>query len=240
MLEHACNGPDDIVLDFFAGSSVTAQATIDLNLEDGGRRTFILVQLPEPVEENSNVAKAGFSTIAEIGRERIRRAIGKARNTLGEQLDLDPTSKGTADLGFKVFRLDRSNFRIWDGLSDSADVDELKRKLERHADHRRSESTPDDIVHEILLKAGFPLSVNVEQITLAGSNVFSIEDGAMLVCLEKNMTSELVDALADAGPRQVVCLDEGFNGNDQLKANAVQTFKARAQTEGSEIVFRTV
>ena len=238
MLEHVCNSPGDIVLDFFAGSCVTAQATIELNLEDGGSRKFILVQLPEPVEENSNAAKAGFSTIAEIGRERIRRVISKARESSEGQLDFNQS--GTGDLGFKAFRLDRSNFRIWDGFGDSADGDELVRQLELHVDHRRSESTPDDVVHEILLKAGFPLSTKVEAIKLAGSLVFSVEDGALLICLEKDITSELIDALADANPLQVICLDEGFNGNDQLKVNTVQTFKARAQSEESEIIFRTV
>ena len=238
MLEHACNGPGDIVLDFFAGSCVTAQATIELNLENGGNRKFILVQLPEPVEEDSNAAKAGFATISEIGRERIRHAISKARKSSEGQLDFG--HKGTGDLGFKSFRLDRSNFRIWDDLGDSADADELARQLELHVDHRRNESTPDDIVYEILLKAGFPLSTKVEAIKLAGSVVFSIEDGALLICLEKDITSELIDALTDANPLQVICLDEGFNSNDQLKANAVQAFKARAEAEESEIVFRTV
>ena len=238
MLEHACNGPADIVMDFFAGSCVTAQATIELNLEDGGSRNFILVQLPEPVDEDANAAKAGFSTIAEIGRERIRRVISKAQKSSDEQLDLD--QRVATDLGFKSFRLDQSNFRIWDGLGDLADAQELARQLELHVDHRRSESTPDDLIHEILLKAGFPLSTKVDTLKLAGSDVFSIQDGALLICLEKDITSELTDALADANPLQVICLDDGFKGNDQLKANAVQTFKARAQAEESEIVFRTV
>ena len=238
MLEHACNGPDDIVMDFFAGSCVTAQATIELNLEDGGSRKFILVQLPEPVDPVAKAAKAGFSTIAEIGRERIRRVISKARRSYDEQLHVH--ERDAPDLGFRSFRLDRSNFRIWDGVGNLADAEELGRQLELHVDHRRSESRRDDIVHEILLKAGFPLSTKVETIGLAGSDVFSIQDGALLICLEKNITSELIDTLADANPSQVVCLDEGFNGNDQLKANTVQTFKARARAEESEIVFRTV
>ena len=238
MLEHACNGPGDIVLDFFAGSCVTAQATIELNLEDGGSRKFILVQLPEPVDEDSNAAKVGFATIAEIGRERIRRVISKARQSSEGQFDLNHS--GLGDLGFRSFRLDRSNFRIWDGLGDSVDAEELARQLELHVDHRRSESTPYDIVYEILLKAGFPLSTKVETIKLGGSLVFSVEDGTLLICLEKDIVPELVDAIADANPLQVICLDEGFNGNDQLKANTVQTFKARAQAEKSEIVFRTV
>ena len=238
MLEHACNGPGDIVLDFFAGSCVTAQATIEMNLEDGGSRRFIVVQLPEPLEADSNAAKAGFSTIAGIGKERIRRVIAKARASAEGRLDLD---RGLADdLGFKAFRLDRSNFRIWNGLLQTADAVELGRQIELHADHCRTGSTPDDILHELLLKAGFPLSADVETLTLAGSDIYSVGDGAMLVCLEKHVSFELVNALAECDAAQVVCLDEGFNGNDQLKANAVQAFKARAQAGQSEIVFRTV
>lgn len=238
IIEHACNGPGDIVLDFFAGSCVTAQATIELNIEDGGSRKFILVQLPEPVEEGSNATKAGFSTIAEIGKERIRRVIRKAQESSAGQLDLQ--QKGAADLGFKVFKLARSNFKIWDGFSDATDAEQLARQLELHVNHRRGTSTSDDIVYEILLKAGFLLSTKVETITLAGSEIFSIESGALLICLEKDITSELIDALAEANPLQVICLDEGFKGNDQLKANAVQTFKARARAEEAEIVFKTV
>ena len=238
MLEHACNGPGDIVLDFFAGSCVTAQAAIELNFEDGGSRKFIAVQLPELVEQGSNAAKAGFSTIAEIGRQRIRRVISKVRRSLEERLDLD--QRGNVDLGVKAFRLDRSNFKVWDGLSDSADADELARQLDLHVDHLYSTSTPEDIVYEILLKAGFPLSTKVETVKLAGSDVFSIDNGAMLICLEKDLTADLIDALADANPLQVICLDEGFKGNDQLKANAVQTFKARAASRETEIAFKTV
>ena len=238
MLEHACNGPGDIVLDFFAGSCVTAQATIEMNLEDGGSRRFIVVQLPEPLEADSNAAKAGFSTIAEIGKERIRRVIANARKSAEGRLDLDRTL--AADLGFKAFRLDRSNFRIWTGLLETADAFELERQLELHVDHCRTESTPDDILHELLLKAGFPLSADVETLTLAGSEIYSVGDGAMLVCLEKHVSFELISALAECDAAQVVCLDGGFNGNDQLKANAVQAFKARAQTGKPEIVFRTV
>ena len=238
MLEHACDGPDDIVLDFFAGSCATAQAVIELNMEDGGNHRFIVVQLPEPVETGSNAAKGGFATIAEIGRERIRRVIGKARRSSEGQLDLGLATP--ADLGFKAFRLAPSNFRIWDGRADAGDAEALARQLELHVDHRRSGSTSDDIVHEILLKAGYPLTTSVETLVIAGSEVFSIEDGALLICLEQDITAALIDALADGNPLQVICLDEGFRGNDQLKTNAVQTFKARAQADKSEIVFRTV
>lgn len=237
-IEHACNGPNDIVLDFFAGSCATAQAVIDMNREDGGSRRFIVVQLPEHADPTSNAAKAGFSTIAEIGKERIRRVLSKIRQESEGRLDLDRPTQ--ADLGFKVFKLDRSNFRVWTGSDVSQDDDALAQQLELHVDHRSDGSTQADVVYEILLKAGFPLSTEIQEVELAGSKVFSIANGALLICLDDDITPTVIDALAEANPLQVICLDEGFKGNDQLKANAVQTFKARAQAEESEIVFKTV
>lgn len=236
MLEHVSSGPGDIVLDFFAGSCVTAQATIDLNLKDGGSRKFIMVQLPEPVEDDSNAAKAGFSTISEIGNERIRRLISTAKKALEGQIDLE--QKGAADLGFKVFKLNRSNFKTWEGDADT--FDESGKQLEMHVDHLSRESSAEDILYELLLKAGFPLTTRVKTLEMAGKQVFSIEDGALLICMEKEVTHELIDALAEAEPLQAICLDAAFKGNDQLKANAVQTFKTRAQAEEAEIVFKTV
>ena len=238
MLEHTCNSPGDIVLDFFAGSCVTAQAVIELNLEDQGSRSFIVVQLPEPVAEGSNASKAGFSTIAEIGRERIRRVIDRVRQLSQDQLDL--IHRDPADLGFKAFQLADSNFRVWDGRVGRVDAEEMAKQLDLHVDHRRDGSTPEDIVHEILLKIGYSLTTAIETIQLKGSKVYSIDSGALLICLEHHITSELIDALADANASQVICLDEGFRGNDQLKVNAVQTFKALAQTDESEVVFWTV
>jgi adenine-specific DNA-methyltransferase len=238
IIEHSCNGANDIILDFFAGSCVTAQATIEQNAEDGGSRTFIVVQLPEPADEGSNAAKAGFRTIAEIGKERIRRTIKKFDTSSQGQLELH--RKANIDLGFKVLKLSGSNFRSWNGDSENADPDNLAQQLELHVDHLDATSNPEDIIYEILLKAGFRLSTKIATIKLASSDVFSIEHGSLLICLEKEITSELIDALAETNPLQVICLDEGFKGNDQLKANAVQTFKARAQAEESEIVFKTV
>lgn len=238
MIDHASDGSEDIILDFFAGSGVTAQATIEQNAADGGSRRFILVQLPEPADEGSNAAKAGFRTIAEICKERIRRTISKFNSSSQGQLDLD--KKTEIDLGFKSLKLGRSNFRNWDGAGENADADAIEHQLELHVDHLNKESTPEDIAYEILLKAGFRLSTKIERIKVAGSEVFSVGQGALLICLEKEITPELIDALAEANPLQVICLDEGFKGNDQLKTNAVQTFKARAQAEESEIVFKTV
>jgi adenine-specific DNA-methyltransferase len=112
--------------------------------------------------------------------------------------------------------------------------------LNEEDDHLSPASSAEDTLYELLLKSGFLLTTKVEITEMAGKQVFSVQDGALLICLEKDITPELIDALAEANPLQVICLDEGFKGNDQLKANAVQTFKARAQAEESEIVFRTV
>lgn len=228
---------DDIILDFFAGSGTTAQAVIELNKADGGSRNYILVQLPEPCEQSSAAFKAGYKTIADIGRERIRRVAKKiAEERHHGQLDLDEDKN--LDLGFKALKLDRSNFDVWDG--EAATRGDLGAQIEMHVDHLSNASTAEDILYELLLKTGFPLTTKIQTVEMAGTSVFSIEGGALLICLEKEVTAELIDALAEASPLQVICLDEAFKGNDQLKANAVQTFKARAQAEESEIVFKTV
>ncbi len=235
MLEIAIND-GDLVLDFFAGSSASAHAAMKFSAATGKTCKFIMVQLPEHCPPDTDAAKAGFGTVAEIGKERIRRAAMRITKEREDKLDLE--GGGSLDLGFKVFKLDRSNFKIWDG--DSGASDDLAEQLEMHVDHVSEASGPEDILCELLLKAGFPLTTTVETIELAGKSVFSIEDGALLICLEKEITPELIDAMADANPLQVICLDEGFKGNDQLKANAVQTFKARAENQESEIVFKTV
>lgn len=226
----------DIILDFFAGSATTAHAVMEMNRQDGGDRRFLLTQLPEKISDESEMHKADFRTVSDIGKERIHRVVKSISAKNEDELDLDGRSE--IDLGLMVFRLDRSNFKTWEG--DAGSFDKSGKQLEMHVDHLSPESSAEDVLYELLLKAGFPLTTKVKQLTLAGKQVFSIEDGALLICLEKEITPELIDALAEAEPLQVICLDAAFNGNDQLKANAVQTFKARAQAEESEIVFRTV
>jgi adenine-specific DNA-methyltransferase len=227
---------DDIFLDFFAGSCTSAQAVFELNQEDVGRRKFIAVQLPEVCEANSKAHKIGCKTIADVGKLRLREYAKRATEAKSDQLSFkSPTN---ADLGFRVFKLDRSNFKVWSG--EAVAEAELAGQIEMHIDHLSPKSSAEDILYELLLKAGFALSARVQTVEITGKQVFSIQDGALLICLDKEITPELIDALADANPLQVICLDEGFKGNDQLKTNAVQTFKARAQAEESEIVFKTV
>ncbi len=235
---------NDIILDFFAGSATTAHAVMQLNKEDGGSRKYIMVQLPEPCDEKSEAFKAGYKTIADIGKERIRRAAKKIGEEQKGQLGKDEGKQpdlnvgGNLDLGFKVFKLTTSNFKVWEGDIDK--MEGLEQQLEMHIDHINSTSTSEDILYELLLKSGFLLTAQVEKITIAGKKVFSIEGGTMLICLDKELNQALIDEIAKANPSQVICLDEGFRGNDQLKANAVQTFKARSREEKSEIVFKTV
>jgi adenine-specific DNA-methyltransferase len=226
----------DIVLDFFAGSGTTGHATVAANLADGGKRRFVLVQLPEPCSPDSEAGRLGLKTIAEICRTRLVRSFESMGEETFQKLDLG--GDGAADLGLRMFRLDRSNFRTWN--ANATENEELSRQIELHIDHLSESSSAEDVLYELLLKAGFPLATKVAEIELAGKQVFSIGEGALLICLEKEITPELIDAVAEANPLQVICLDEGFKGNDQLKANAVQTFKARAQADESEIVFRTV
>jgi len=225
---------DDVVLDFFSGSCSTAHAVFDTNKKDAGLRRFIMVQLPEPCDENSAAAKAGFKTIADIGKERIRRVSSKIREEQAGRLDLEGAEQ---DLGFRVFKLSRSSFKAWDGQVDD---EQLKKQLEMHVEHIDAASSPEDILYELLLKDGFPLTTPVEKLEIAGKEVFSIADGMLLICLEPELTEELMDGMAEMEPARVVCLDAGFRGNDQLKANAVQTFKARARNKETAIEFRTV
>lgn len=224
---------EGIILDFFAGSSPLAEAVMKTNAEDGGKRKFIMVQLPERCDEGSEAQKAGYRNIAQIGRERVRRAATNIGAASKSKLELHRVSKN--DLGFRAFSLSRSNFKLWGGFTD-----DVEHQLDLHVENVEKRGKPEDVLYELLLKAGFPLTTKVRAVSMAGKQVFSIEGGTLLICLEKEITTELIDALAEANPLQAICLDEAFKGNDQLKANAVQTFKARAEAEKSEIVFKTV
>ena len=234
------NDSDDIVLDFFAGSATTAHAVLDLNKQDNGNRKFILVQLPEPCAPESEAFKAGYKTIADIGKERIRRVIKKLNTEEEGKLDLD--NAGKLDRGFKVLKLDKSNFHQWQKLEPSASTEQILEQLSLHIDHIDAKATPEELLYEILLKAGFTLTGSIETKTISGKELFSVSDGALLLCLEESVTKELIDAVIDLNPQQFLCLDSAFHGNDQLKANAVQTFNAHnmQKEKHNQILFKTV
>lgn len=228
----------DIVLDFFAGSATTAHAVMDLNKDDGLNRKYICIQLPEPTDEKSEAFKAGYNTIAEISKERIRRASAKIKAEAEVSADLLTGQKKPLDLGFRVFKLQKSNFKVWDATLEK-DAANIQLALEEHIDHIDPNATQQAILFELLLKAGFELTTPIETLTLANKTVFSIAEGALLICLERALTLDLIKAIADLAASQsttrVIVLDEGFQNNDQLKTNASLTLKAKGVVD-----FRTV
>jgi adenine-specific DNA-methyltransferase len=222
-----------IILDFTAGSGTTAQAVFDLNRQDGGARQFILVQLPEPCDPESAAFKAGYKNVAEICKERIRRVIKKMNEEDAGKLELKDGPK--QDGGFKVFKLQTSNFTAWDPEVPK-EPEVLAKQLEMHVQHIASGRSEEDILFEILLKSGYALAAPIQKLELAGKVVHSIDSGLLVICLDHSLSNEVTREIAglQPTPERVVLLDEGFAGNDQLKTNAVQTMKAKG------IVFRTV
>lgn len=213
----------DIILDFFSGSATTAHAVLELNRQDKRNRKFIMVQLPEPCVEDSEAFKAGYKTITDIGKERIRRVIKKITDEEVNKLKYDNSKQ---ELGFKVFKLDKSNFKIWKA-ENAEEAKKLEEQLQLHVDHIDPKSTQEDILYELLLKSGFDLATKIEKLSFAGKIVYSIAGGAMLICLEEKLTKEVINNMAEMKPSRVICLDKGFKDNDQLKANAVQIMKSK-------------
>lgn len=216
---------DDIILDFFAGSGTTAHAVLELNKEDGGTRKFILVQLPEPCDENSEAYKAGYKTIADISRERIRRVIKKIeaeqaeeRKKKSEQFDFGDKEEKNFELGFKSFKLSPSNFRIWRG--SEINEENLVQQLDAFTNPVREGSEKDNMLYELMLKAGYLLTDKVEKI----ENLYSIKNGELLIAIE-SINQATVDKMITLRPKKVISLDILFKDNDQLKTNTVLQMK---------------
>lgn len=230
---------DGILLDFFSGSSSSADALLESNKLIKGNRQFICIQLPEPVNEGSDAGKAGFKNIADIGKDRIRRIITDIKTEQNKKnsesnLLFTENDKTVDDLGFKVFKLRESNFQIWNNTIEK-DQESIQTALELHINHISPNAEQESILYEILLKSGFDLTTSVEKMEFEGKTVYSIAGGELLICLEKNLTHELIKAIAERQPTRVICLDEGFQNNDQLKTNAVQIMKSK-----NVVSFRTV
>lgn len=216
---------DDIILDFFAGSGTTAHAVLELNKEDGGTRKFILVQLPEPCDENSEAYKAGYKTIADISRERIRRVIKKIeaeqaeeRKKKSEQFDFGDKEEKNFELGFKSFKLSPSNFKIWRG--SEINEENLVQQLDAFTNPVREGSEKDSMLYELMLKAGYLLTDKVEKI----ENLYSIKNGELLIAIE-SINQATVDKMITLRPKKVISLDILFKDNDQLKTNTVLQMK---------------
>ena len=226
-----CGDKDAIVLDFFAGSCTSAHAVMKQNAEDQGNRHFIMVQLPEVVPPDSVAANAGYRTIAEIGRERIRRAataIAREHPLFGAQ-----ATEHKLDLGLKCFRLTASNFKIWASAEPSGS-EALAEQLELFAEHVQPGSAEQAILYELMLKAGLPLASAIQETSVTGEKVYRIADGMLAICLANPITQDCLRGIISLEPQRVICLDAAFGGNDQLKTNTVLEMKSHG------IQFRTV
>jgi len=205
----------DMIFDFFAGSCSTAHAVIDQNFTQEKAVRFMMTQLPEPLGEKSDSYQAGFKTISDIGKERIRRAAAKIKEE-------NPDYEG--DLGFKVFKLDSSNIRAW-----NPDRNDLEQTLFDHMEHLVEGRSEEDVLYELLLKRGVDLTVPIEKKAITDKTVYSIGYGVLFACLDTSISREQVENLAmgiigwhkelkPTGDTQVVFRDSAF-ANDIAKTN---------------------
>ena len=209
---------DDIILDFFSGSATTAHAVMQLNAEDGGNRQFIMVQLPEVCDEKSEAYKAGYKNICEIGKERIRRA---GKKILEENNQMTLEDKEQLDIGFKVFKLDSSNLKTWDNTPVTAEQMDLLYERMNNMIHRvKSDRSDMDMVCEIMLKLGVPLTYSVTAVEINGKTAYSIgDDCLLLICLAPDVQPEDVEQMAEYAPAKLIISRESFV-DDTAMANA--------------------
>lgn len=207
--------PDDLILDFFAGSGTTADAVFQLNSEDGGNRRFIMVQLPEPCEPKSEAHKAGFKTIAEISKERIRRAGKKA-------LTCATDNGWNRDVGFRVMKIDTSN--LADVYYSPDDLD--KASLDLFVDNIKPDRSPEDLLFQVMLDWGVDLALPITKQAIQGKDVFFVDDNALVACFDAHsgVDEAFVKELAKLQPLRVVFRDAGFR-DSATKINVEQIFR---------------
>jgi len=248
LLMDVCNmgsSDNDIILDFFAGSATTAHAVMQLNAEDGGNRKFIMVQLPEPCNEQSEAFKAGYKTIAEISKERIRRAGKKIKDNGGRMKDEESTlfsdsynssfipHPSSLDVGFRVLKVDSSNMAEVYYTPDAVNQGELFNAV----DNIKPDRKPEDLLFQVLLDAGVDLSLTIRKETIQEKTVFFVDENALVACFDTDVNEELVRELAqfrsyDMPIRKMVFRDNGF-ASDAVKINVEQIF--RQLSPGTEV-----
>lgn len=219
---------DDIILDFFSGSATTAHAVMQLNAEDGGNRQFIMVQLPEMCDEKSEAYKAGYKNICEIGKERIRRAGKKLTETDG-QIKLGEEAKQPLDVGLKVYKLDTSNLKTWDAAPiEDDDLLTLYNRMNGMIHRVKPDRTDLDMVYEIMLKLGVPLTYSVQKIDLNGKSAYTVgEDCLLLICLAENVQPEDVEMMAEYAPAKIIISRDSF-ADDTAMSNAYYILRDRS------------
>ncbi len=210
---------DDLILDFFSGSATTAHAVMQLNAEDGGNRRFILVQLPELCDEKSEAYKAGYKNICEIGKERIRRA-GKKILEEHTQVTMEE-DKQPLDVGFRVFKLDTSNLKTWDTTPiEDEQLDLLYQRMNTMIHRVKPERTDLDMIYEIMLKLGVPLTYSVTSFSINNKTVYGVgNDCLLLICLAENVQPEDVEQMTEYAPAKIIISRDSF-ADDTAMANA--------------------
>ena len=223
-----------IIIDFFSGSATTAHAVMQLNAEDGGNRKYICVQIPEPTPEESEARKAGYATIPEIAKERIRRAgkkiVEEQKAKSEKEGGLFAEEEKKLDIGFKVFKLDSSNINAWD-----SDPDNLETALNNSLFNIKEDRSEDDLLYEILIKYGIELTQKINRHTIDGKTVYEMGAGSLIVCLADSLSTAVAEGIGklykevspegvDANCR-VVFKEAGFNGSDEVKTNTLLILK---------------
>lgn len=207
---------NDIILDFFSGSATTAHAVMQLNAEDRGNRRYICVQLPEVCGEKSEAYKSGYTNICEIGKERIRRAGQKILASL-ERQTIPDDNMPSVDIGFKVFKLDSSNLKLWDDTPiGNNDPGILLNRIAGHIDSLKPDRKDEDLVFEILLKMGYPLTVNIAIANMDELTIYQVDHGQMLICLHPGITAEHIEKMAALQPNKIVLAESALFDNSAL------------------------
>lgn len=233
----------DIVLDFFSGSATTSAAIMELNKTDNKMRKFICVQLPENLDTNYVNADAKAKSIiknainfldgikkphkiTEIGKERIRRAGKKILEEKGDQIAIGDEEKKPLDVGFKVFKLDTSNLKLWDNTPISGDnqIELFKERMNYMIYSIKDDRTDMDVVYEVMLKMGVPLDVSVQYIEVNGKIVYIVGEFLLMIALFDNITAEDIESIAAYAPSKIICAEEGFK-DDSALSNAYYILK---------------
>lgn len=204
------------VVDFFSGSATTAHAVMDLNAEDGGNRKYIMVQLPEETDEKSEAYKAGYKTICDIGKERIRRA---GQKILEENKDKEGI--GNLDIGFRVLKIDSSNMKdvyYAPDMTEQGFLDSLENNI-------KEDRSPEDLLFQVMLDLGIPLSADIQVETIGGKDVFLVEEGFLIACFDGDMGEDVVKAIAEKRPYYAVFRDASMAG-DSVATNFDQIFES--------------
>ena len=215
---------DSLVLDFFSGSATTAHAVMQLNAEDGGNRQYIMVQLPEATDEKSEAYKAGYKTICEIGKERIRRAGKKIKEE-------NPLSTQNLDTGFRVLKLDSSNMQ--DVYYSPADT--MQDDLFSQVDNVKEDRTPEDLLFQVMLELGATLDSKIETIIISGKQIFNVADNYLVACFDTSIDDEVVTAIAKMQPQYAVLRDKSLS-NDNTVTNFEQIFKTYASSTITKVI----